>query len=320
MFVGSDIFDVKSRDQYSSFEFNEQLACGVAVHAREWPGSEVAARFLVEAAKISGVWELMEYGSHENFRTKRTKLIKAKTVERIARGAMPNAADAFAVTLHGDQPMLTKDKRLAQYGGHCAAIRRLRQPTVYPWGRSWLGLGTLKADFVFPFDASSFEAAKAILSCAMHMFGAAYGYVFVHDVYCYPQWYARGMGNTPVYGAFGFRIAHEIPGWFWGCDDLIWSQADPVFRDLFAINLVSRAHLASSLRDGEALGDWIRSGSDRGRLDAIGRGRWLWSLTDLELFHARAVLAEAGLLFSNLGRVYRDLSPAYSSERATQFN
>ena len=317
MFVVSDIYDLEFTAKFYQFEFAEQLSCGVAVHAREWPGSQVAAQFLIEAAKISGVWEKMEYGVHENFRTKRAKLIKAKTVERIARGAMPNAADAFAVTLHGDQPMLTKDRRLAQYGGHCAAVRLLRDLATYPWGQSSFGPGTLKADFVFPFDASSFETATAIMSSAVKMFGAEYGYVFVHDAYCYPEWYARGRANNPVYGRTGFLLAGEIADWFWSCDDLIWSSKAPIFRDLFAINLLSSDHLVSRLDADWTLEGWIKAGPDHGRLDAIGPGRWLWRLTDLELFHARAVLADAGLLFSNFGRVYRDLSPAYSSSRAT---
>ena len=320
MFVVSDIYDLEFTAQVYKFEYTEQLSCGVAIHAREWPGSRVAAQFLIEAAKISGVWEMMEYGSHENFRTKRPKLIKAKTVERIARGAMPNAADAFAVTLHGDQPMLTKDRRLAEYGGHCAAVRFLGERVTYPWGQSWLGPGTLKADFVFPFDTGSFETARAILSCGVRMFGAEYGYVFVHDTYCCPEWYARGLANNPVYGRTGFLIADEIGDWFWGCDDLIWSAGDPVLRDLFAVNLLSPAHLASRMGDGATLGDWIKGATDRGHLDEFGNDRWLWRLTDIELFNARTAMREAGLLFSKLGRVYRDLPAAYSSPRATPHN
>jgi len=145
--------------------------------------------------------------------------------------------------------------------------------------------------------------------------GAASGYVFVRDVYCYPEWYARGLPNEPFLNHDARPIRMEIGDWFWHCDERLWSRREPVIRDVYATNLLSSDHLASATVDGKTLGDWIGGATGRGRLESVGPDRWLWILDDLEIFHARAGLMDAGRLFSNLPRVYRDLSPAYSAPR-----
>ena len=315
MFVVSDIYDLEATGRCFGFTFHEQLACGVAVHAQEWPGSRLAAQFLVDAGKISGVWGAMQYGTYEVWREKRARPIKPKFVERIAKGESPNARDAFAVTVGGETVKFTKDGRAAEIGGHCAGIRLLRAPAGSEEATGGFAPGSLKADFVFPLDANSIEVAKAILACAANTIGAAYGYMFVRDVYCFPEWYAHGLPNEPFFSPDAAPIRVEIGEWFWFCDECLWSRHQPVMRDLYAVNLLSDDHLASAMADGETLRDWIAQGSDRGRLERIGGDRWIWSLTDLEIYKARAALSDAGCLFSNLPRVYRDLSPAYSAAR-----
>ena len=315
MFVVSDIYDLEATGRCFGFQFNEQLSCGVAVHAREWPGSKAAAQFLIDAANISGVWAAMAYAGYEVWREKGSRSIKPKTMERIAMGGLPNARDAFAVTIGGETIMLTKDGRTPEIGGHCAGIRLLRAPPGSEAATGGFAPGPLKADFVFPFDANSVEVAPAIRSSAVSTIDGAYGYAFVRDAYCYPQWYARGLPNEPFFSHVAAPLRIEIGEWFWYCDERIWSPKQPVLRDLFAINLLSNDHLSSRLATGEALGDWIGHATDRGRLEPISRDRWLWSLTDLEIYHARMMLIDAGLLFSSVPRVYRDLSPAYSAAR-----
>jgi hypothetical protein len=58
------------------------------------------------------------------------------------------------------------------------------------------------------------------------------------------------------------------------------------------------------------LSEWIPAEPRRGRLEDIGQGRWLWTLTDAEMVHVRPLLNEAGLLVSCRPRVYRDLPNA----------
>jgi hypothetical protein len=53
--------------------------------------------------------------------------------------------------------------------------------------------------------------------------------------------------------------------------------------------------------------DWIRAQPERGRLEDLGEGRWLWSLTDREMVEVRPQLNAAGVLYSCTERVYRDL-------------
>jgi hypothetical protein len=79
-----------------------------------------------------------------------------------------------------------------------------------------------------------------------------------------------------------------------------------MFRDLFQVNLLSERH-RSALVDGVGLLHWIAAQSGRGRLDDIGQGRWLWTLTDAQMVAARPLLNAAGLLLSCRPRVYRDL-------------
>ena len=107
MFVVSDIYDLEATGRCFEFAFHEQLACGVAVHGPRWPGARAAAQFLIDEARISGVWDSMQYGPYEVWRDKGACSIRPKSVERIARGEMPNALDAFGVTVGGETVKFT---------------------------------------------------------------------------------------------------------------------------------------------------------------------------------------------------------------------
>ncbi len=142
----------------------------------------------------------------------------------------------------------------------------------------------------------------------MDIIGAEYGYVFVRDRLASPMGYTHGM-NAPL--DFSQRyLTDMIEVGAWGdavLDGRIWSGPHPLLRDLFQVNLLSEAHMAVAFDGLGRLNDWIPAQPGRGRLDSLGEGRWLWTLTDAEMVHVRPMLNAAGLLLSCNPRVYRDL-------------
>ena len=48
--------------------------------------------------------------------------------------------------------------------------------------------------------------------CTLHLVGVCVNRI--GTVYCNPEWYARGMGNNPVYGGPDFELQMRYPAGF----------------------------------------------------------------------------------------------------------
>jgi hypothetical protein len=116
------------------------------------------------------------------------------------------------------------------------------------------------------------------------------------------------MGSGLEFTETRRRDSEEIGGWRdFVREGRLWTGPWPLLRDLFQVNLISKRHTSLPIEGLGYLTDWIGARPGRGRLEDVGEGRWLWILTDAELFDTRPLLYEAGLLFSYQKRVYRDL-------------
>jgi hypothetical protein len=167
----------------------------------------------------------------------------------------------------------------------------------------------LDADFYFPIDEHPRDTGSEILRRSVERLDAEYGYYIVRDDLAAPFLYFSGFAPPLDLGRARDENGKETWDWYrYVSEGHIWTDPFPLLRDLYEVNLISERH--TSVRT--ALGyitDWITADQGRGRLEDLGRGRLLWTLTDQEMFEVRPVLNEARLLKSCRDRIYRDLHP-----------
>ncbi len=101
MYVTSDIFDLERNAALRRKPWVEKLVCGVSVYGSIWPGPERAARYLLEAAKVTETLPQMLHGGFNLVGQSRTRAIRPKSVEAISEGKLRGAAEAVAVLLTG---------------------------------------------------------------------------------------------------------------------------------------------------------------------------------------------------------------------------
>ena len=311
MFVTSDIFDLKNISDSKNFirrrpfYWRENLLGGIDVHGRLWPGYEVAAQFLLEATKCCG-FEDMHYAGYNVPGVWRTRAIKPKSFERLARGLLRGAQNAEGVLYKGEFPAEGVGRDSIVFGGSAGSIHQKKGysgPVPLP-GPPW----RFQANFNFPLDNNWLQVAHNLFQLSIDILGAEYGYFFVRDDFCGPDCYMYGMA-TLLDGSFLARDdKQELGNWSdVVADGALWSPSGPSMRDLFQVNLLSDHH-ARQIVDGQyGLVGWIEHQPGRGAVQKLGQDRWLWTLTDAEMVAVRPVLAEAGFLFSCRDRVYRDL-------------
>jgi hypothetical protein len=307
MFVTSDIFDLKPIGRWRGVEWRENLIGGVDVHGASWRGYEAGAAFLLGATRRCGLTAEMKWAGYNRPGDRRTNNIRPTSFERLARGALSGAKTADSVLFRGDVEASGSRNGYLLVGGQAGAtpprVTLAGNPTTSP-------SEPFSADYIFPVLAGSETRAAELLRLAVEMLGAEYGYYFVRDDLCGPWVYAAGIGTPLDYSDLNYEDDKEI--WRWRQyvkSGRLWSAEYPLLRDLYQINLISERYKIVETAGLRRLIDWIEARPGRGRLDELGRGRWLWALTDEEIFSLRPLLNEAGLLKSCRDRVYRDLHP-----------
>jgi hypothetical protein len=313
MFVTSDIFDLPAVARWREWYWRENLLGGIDVHGTNWPGYQAGASFMLEASQLCGLVQEMRYAGYDLESESRTRNIKPQSFDRLAGGQLSGAKEATSVLLRGDRQSDGAYGNRIMFGGGARSIRRRRGPLgpIAVAGPPW----RFSADFVFPLDENPVQLATDLFKLSVNILGAEYGYHFVRDELCGPILYTSGIASPLDYSRLNEDDAQEIGGWAdFVSEGRLWSGEEPMFRDLFQVNLLSERH-RSALVDGVGLLDWIAAQSGRGRLDDIGQGRWLWTLTDAQMVAARPLLNAAGLLLSCRPRVYRDLPDGAESMR-----
>jgi hypothetical protein len=310
MYVTSDIYDLKRIARFQKFDWRENLIGGVVVHGTQWRGYQAGARFLLEATRRCGIAiEDMEFASYSRPGDRQSRRIKAKSFEKLIKGELAGASNAIGLLLGGQFEAIGVKIGVIWAGGEAwrerPYVRGFDSPQYiddYPYA-------SFHADFVFPFGSAGAEKAVELLRLAIDALGAEYGYYFVRDEMCFPSIYATDSGAPSLdHSPFTWSEVEEKHGW---CDYIgegrLWTEAWPIFRDLYQVNLISERHTQTPLKDLGYLLDWIGARPGRGRLEELGDGRWLWSLTDQEMVEVRPQLNAAGALYSCSERVYRDI-------------
>jgi hypothetical protein len=309
MFVTSDVHNMRAIGLNDRIDWREHLLCGVAVHASSPVGIERLAGFLFEAAKRCGLVQSMEYAGYTPMGGKRSRPIAPASFERLVNGKLRGALGARGALLRGTTPADGTHRGDILFGGEGGlSPRRVLSPTP-PYEVTSCQPVWLSADFLFPLTDQPIERACELFEIAADLLDAEYGYFFVRDEHAFPSGYAYGI-SAPLDRLLTNPEKREIGQWsrFKSCE--LWSAPWPLLRDLYQINLLSARHLQVSAPGIGDLAEWIGARPGRGRLEDIGQGRALWTLTDAEMFNLRPLLHRAGLLVSCVDRVYRDLSPA----------
>ena len=304
MFVTSDIFDLRRIGWRLDVDWREHLLCGVDLHGSAWPGVEAVAEFMIAAAKRCGLFEAMQSAGYRQAKEVRNRLITTKSFEKIARGELRGAKGASDLLLRGYREAKGAPWDRVTFGGEASASAQGFIQGREPPGASPL---PLRVNFLFPVDRDPFGVSRELLRLATANLGVEYGYVFIRDALCGPQQYPLDSSVPPYFAPLGEVCRCEIDGWWRYATGVIWRERRPKLRDLYQQNLLSARHFEEPVEGLGPLADWIADGRGRGRLESIGAGRMLWSLTDAEMVDVRPILNEAGLLHMCGERVYRDL-------------
>jgi hypothetical protein len=305
MFVTSDIFDLGAIAHFRELDWRENLMVGVDVHGLIWPGHQAAARFMLKSAELLNLVEDMRWAGYGPTNEGRFRNISPKSFERLAGGDLKGAKDAVSVLLRGEREAHGTHNGDVVFGGEMGACRYRRSPTgpILLPGPPW----RFRGDFLFPLGDEVPGIAGELISLAVDVLGAEYGYMFVRDELCGPTGYAHGMTAPLDYKPLSTADATEISNWSdYVREGRLWSER-AWFRDLFQVNLLSERHTRTPVEVLGLLPDWIAAEAGRGRIEPLNAGRWLWTLTDAEMVAVRPQLNEAGLLVSCRPRVYRDL-------------
>ncbi len=307
MFVTSDIFDLEHIAARRKIQgWREHLLGGIAVHGMDYPGPEALAQFYVEAAKACGLNEDMRFAGYALRRGERLRPLKPKSLERLAKGELRGAKNAEIVMVRGDRTAIGMEHDTLSFGGESSgsprAIRTMSGPKPvpdYPYR-------AFDADFIYPADGRPLLTAALLFRLAVEFLQPDYGYFFLRDAICYPGNYAWGLGCSLDYGRLNFDDNTEVNDWRdYVREGRLWTGEWLQLRDLFQINLFSKSRLSVPTERLGYLGDWITAQPGRGRIEEIGQGRVLWSLTDAEMYEIRPLLNR--LLRSARPRIYRDL-------------
>ena len=308
MFVTSDTIDLKRISRFQKFEWREHLLGGVSVYGTAWRGYEADARFLLESAKRCGLLDEIEYAGYVRPGDRSTRPLRAKSFERLARGELAGAKDADGLLFRGHRDAEGAYSRSTLFGGETsgrgARIRGVNgsfPAPDYPYQ-------VFNGSFVFPLADEPIKKGAELLRLSVEILGAEYGYFFVRDDLCAPCQYVHGMGTGLDHGPLNRAESDDIG--YWGIlvgEGRLWTAKQPLFRDLFQVNLLSERHTSAPIEGLGYLHEWILAQPGRGWLEDVGPGRFLWTLTDAEMVDVRPILNEAGALFSCRERVYRDL-------------
>jgi hypothetical protein len=243
----------------------------------------------------------MRHGGYNLRGDSRTRSLGPKAFSRVIDGTFPSAADAVSVLLTGEVSVIRNFTDHVLAGGVVSgSVRHDYDPGLTSEQGS---TRPFIAYFLYPFTEDAPALARDLLSLSVDMLDGGYGYYFVRDELCFPRGYPAGVAPVLDFQPAG-EEGFEIRNWA-NYKTKYWLNDQPLLRDIYEINLLSKRHATVSIDGLGVLTDWIASGSGRGLLEYIGRERFLWHLTELEMLNIRPFLNRTGVLFSCIGRVYR---------------
>lgn len=301
MFVTSDIYDLRRIAWNLDTEWREHLICGLVLHGPDWPGEAAMAGFIVAAARRCGLFEAMGQAGYCRRGKARGGVITPRSFEKIVRGELRGARGAQSLFLEGRREAEGARYGRIAFGGEASMDGGLdlHGSGAGPWPQ--------RAKFLFPLDGDPFGVTADLFRLAVATLGVEYGYTFICDHLCGPSQYPRDSSVPPYFAPLGEVCRSPYDDWWRYSWDHLWREPHPLMRDLYQQNLLHTRHLSAPMEGLGSLGDWIAAEPGRGRLECVGSGRRLWSLSDAELVEVRPILNKAGRLYLCAERVYRDL-------------
>ncbi|HEX7860802.1 MAG TPA: hypothetical protein VF773_10775 [Verrucomicrobiae bacterium] len=136
-----------------------------------------------------------------------------------------------------------------------------------------------------------------LLNRLLECFETTYGYQYERLQSKGPTLFAFGLVAGLGFSSGEMIEADAIARWGrGGIDDRRYLHG--VLRDVFPLNLLSRAHLAMAIEN-RTLETWIRHSKDRGTLLQLVNDRYIWKVGSQQISHVQLELTRAGLLISH---------------------
>lgn len=301
MLVTSDCHHLEEIAPYLPYEWAEVLVAGVGLYGPRWPSATSASGFLRESARATSVEKALTIGGYTIAGEKRTRNVKASSLEKVVSGAEQKGRSVSAVLLTGVEPRLGA----ASSGG----------TSLFVGGEvdaSGAGKGPFRGSFAYPEDSASRRLGETILRLAATMLGAGYGFYFVRDDALLPRGYALGwIGGLAAVRIERRQELDELARWGELMRGEYWNMAHPPLRDVYEVNLLSERHLEHKV-GARSLLEWIQDDAERGSvvgIEGIDGCRFIWSLSTDQIVRVRPELMLARLLFSRHERLYRKMTP-----------
>jgi len=156
---------------------------------------------------------------------------------------------------------------------------------------NWRGIDPKTA--LIAWEAGALDRTSVLKELAA-LLGPAYGIGFKRGFAFGPDLYVYGMVAGYGYGPADRIKSDLVADWF---REVSRRHRNGLLRDVYPLNLLTACHLARPLGDA-TLESWIGAAEDRGRLEELFPGQWLWSLDESVIISVRRVLAENGLLIA----------------------
>jgi len=140
----------------------------------------------------------------------------------------------------------------------------------------------------------------ALLKEVLRHLQPEYGILYHLTVREGPRWFITGIWSSGMRDEVGTLSSEFRNEYFFGK-----KFADGYFRDTFAWNYLSPAHLNRTIEGvrfqdwvqaGKKKGDWFNRPKPRGNLEILGNGYAVWELTLQEVSEVRPKMLAAGLL------------------------
>lgn len=201
----------------------------------------------------------------------------------------------------------TVQSRLGKHGfrhleGFCLVALRTggREPIVDDVGSVGWGRRPLYACIDASAAVTSFDEAEmlALSKRCVRALRPAYGIGFTMPHRRCPGLYVGGVnylstGTLPV----GKEAEEASRVSSWGNIGMPFEvYRDGVLRDVYPWNFLTEPHLARQI-EGAVLPEWIEKDPNRGSIEELGEGVWLWRIDEASIPGVRASVWNAGLVF-----------------------
>ena len=129
--------------------------------------------------------------------------------------------------------------------------------------------------------------------------GAQYGYFYQRSIYYGPSWYPSGViSGLDRDNPEQKQERRMITKWGISRGTNITKNKYIIgrLRDIYPIQFLTEPHLEWKIFSNQTLGEWIRSGENRGTLEQLSAGFWSWVIEESDISSIRETLKDSGII------------------------